>query len=58
MKRSNIGSFAASVEQHTRLSLKGKPVIVGVPKGNSSGVVFSASGEACKLGIMNGMSIR
>lgn len=54
----HIDSFAASVEQQMGLSLKGKSVIVGIPKGNSSGVVFSASSRAQKLGVKEGMSIR
>lgn len=54
----NIGNFPASIEQHLHPELKGRPVIVGMPKGNTSGVVVSASREARKFGIVNDMSIR
>jgi DNA polymerase-4 len=54
----NIGSFSASVEQHRRADLNGRPVIVGVPRGNTSGVVFSASREARRAGVAEEMSIR
>ncbi|MHB9038323.1 MAG: DNA polymerase Y family protein [Armatimonadota bacterium] len=54
----NIGNFSVSIEQHLHPDLKGRPVIVGMPKGNSSGVVVSASREARKFGISENMSIR
>ena len=38
--------------------LCGKPIIVGRPKGNTSGVVVSASAEARKAGVEEGMSVR
>lgn len=54
----NIDNFPASIEQHLHPDLKGRPVIIGIPKGNTSGVVVSASREARKLGISEDMSIR
>jgi DNA polymerase-4 len=54
----NIGNFHASIEQHLHPDLKGRPVIIGIPKGNTSGVVVSASREARKLGISEDMSVR
>lgn len=53
-----IGSFFAEVERKRRPELVGKPVIVARPKGNTSGVVVSASGEAMKAGVVEGMSVR
>jgi DNA polymerase-4 len=54
----NIASFAAQVEQRSQPSLKAKPVIIGKPKGNTSGVVVSASKEARKHGVTEDMSLR
>jgi DNA polymerase-4 len=53
-----IDSFFASVERNRRRELAAKPVIVGRPRGNTSGVVVSASRDAMKLGVEEGMSIR
>ena len=54
----NIDSFFAAVECKRRPELLGKPVIVGRTKGNTSGVVISASREAQKAGVGEGMSVR
>lgn len=54
----NIDSFCALVERNRRPDLVGRPVIVGRPKGNTSGVVVSASGEAMKFGVEEGMGLR
>ncbi len=35
-----------------------KPIIIARPKGNTSGVVVSASAEAMKSGVVDGMSVR
>lgn len=51
-----IHSFFAAVEQKRRPELAGKPVIVGVPRGNTSGIVVSASREA--RGVEEGTSVR
>lgn len=53
-----IDSFFAEAERNRRPELAGKPVIVARPKGNTSGVVVSASHEAIKLGVVEGMSVR
>jgi len=53
-----IDSFCAVVEQMRRADLRGKPVIIGRVRGNTSGVVVSASREAGKFGVEDGMSIR
>ncbi len=53
-----IDSFCAVVEQMRRADLRGKPVIIGRVRGDASGVVVSASREAEKCGVEDGMSIR
>ncbi len=53
-----IDSFFAAIERKRRPELAAKPVVVGRPKGNTSGVVVSASREAMKMGVEEGMSIR
>jgi len=53
-----IDSFFAAVEKKRRPELAGKPVVVGRPRSNTSGVVVSASREAAKLGVEEGMSVR
>ncbi len=54
----NIDSFFAGVERKRRPELCGKPIIVGRPKGNTSGMVVSASAEVRKAGVEEGMSVR
>lgn len=54
----NIDSFAAVVEQIRRADLRGKAVIVGRARGSSVGIVVSASPEARKLGVVDGMGVR
>lgn len=54
----NMQDFPAAVERMWRPELVGKPVIVGRPRGNTSGVVMSASAESRKLGVEEGMSVR
>ena len=53
-----LDAFFATVEQKRRPNLHGKPVIVTEPKGNTSGIVVSASREARKLGVKEGDSVR
>ncbi len=53
-----LDSFFAVVEQKKRPNLHGRPVIVAEPKGNTSGVVISASREAKRQGIKEGDSVR
>ena len=53
-----IESFFASVEQNRQPGLRGKNVVVAAAKGNTSGIVLSASREACSAGITSGISIR
>lgn len=53
-----IDSLCAVVEQMRRPDLRGKPVIIGRARDNTSGVVVSASKEAGKFGVEDGMSIR
>ena len=54
----NIDSFFAAVERKMRPELIARPVIVGAPRGNTSGVVVSASVEALKAGVEEGMTVR
>lgn len=53
-----LDAFFATVEQRRRPNLRGKPVIVTEPKGNTSGVVVSASREARKQSVKEAMSVR
>ncbi len=53
-----IDAFYAAVEQKTRPELAGKPVAVAAPKGNTSGVVISASKQARERGVAEGLSVR
>ena len=53
-----LDSFFAVVEQRKRPNLHGRPIIVAEPKGNTSGVVVSASKEAKRLGVKDGDSVR
>ena len=53
-----IDSLFAEVERARRTELAGRPIIVARPKGNTSGVVISASAEAMKTGVIEGMSVR
>ena len=54
----NLEHFFVEVERRRRPELVGKPVIVGKPKGSTSGVVVSASPEARKAGVEEGTSVR
>lgn len=53
-----LDSFFAVVEQKKRPNLHGRPVIVAEPKGNTTGVVISASTEARRQGVKDGDSVR
>ena len=53
-----IDSLPAVVEQKRRPELRGKAVVVCEPRGNTSGVVVSASREARGAGVEEGMSVR
>jgi len=53
-----IEPFFVLVERNRHPELAGRPVIVGRAKGNTSGVVVSASKDACKCGVKEGMSVR
>ncbi len=53
-----LDAFFATVEQRRRPNLRGRPIIVTEPKGNTSGVVVSASREARRQGVKEAMSVR
>ena len=53
-----IESFFASVEQNRQPGLRSKSMVVAAAKSSMSGIVVSASREACSAGITSGMSIR
>src|ERR1035437_1856136 len=54
----NIASLGAVVEQKVHPHLHGRAVIIAQSKGNTSGVVVSASAEAIRAGVEEGTSVR